>query len=350
MAAYCRVSTASDEQLISLDAQKAHYDSYIRSNDEWEYVGLYYDEGITGTKKDIRAGLLSMIADCEDGKIEFIITKSISRFARNTTNCLEMVRKLTDLGISIFFEKENINTGSMESELMLSILSSLAESESVSISENSKWSVQKRFQNGTFIIAYPPYGYENDNGTMVIVPEQAEVVKEIFAACLAGKSTHAIAKELNVRGVKTKKSGKWGAGAVNGILTNEKYTGDVIFQRPIVTAVSTVMPIMESVTVSFAKTIMSRLSVTRILTRFVRFSTKEQWKKATALIPTVTRTDIVSPAKSSAESVGIHSSVGSITNQAEIMWLGLVKRIWKIKRNALCSIFPMRASSWLFLP
>lgn len=189
------------------------------------------DEGITGTKKDVRAGLLSMIADCEDGKIEFIITKSISRFARNTTDCLEMVRKLTDLGISIFFEKENINTGSMESELMLSILSSLAESESVSISENSKWSVQKRFQNGTFIIAYPPYGYDNDNGTMVIVPEQAEIVKEIFAACLAGKGTHAIAKDLNARGIKTKKNGKWGAGAINAILTNEKYTGDVIFQK-----------------------------------------------------------------------------------------------------------------------
>ena len=231
VAAYCRVSTASDEQLISLEAQKVHYENYIRSNDEWEYVGLYYDEGITGTKKDVRAGLLSMIADCEDGKIEFIITKSISRFARNTTDCLEMVRKLTDLGISIFFEKENINTGSMESELMLSILSSLAESESVSISENSKWSVQKRFQNGTFIIAYPPYGYDNDNGTMVIVPEQAEVVKEIFAACLAGKGTHAIAKELNARGQKTKKNGKWGAGAVKAILTNEKYTGDAIFQK-----------------------------------------------------------------------------------------------------------------------
>ena len=231
VAAYCRVSTASDEQLISLEAQKAHYEDYIRANDEWEYVGLYYDEGITGTKKDVRAGLLSMITDCEDGKIEFIITKSISRFARNTTDCLEMVRKLTDLGISIYFEKENINTGSMESELMLSILSSLAESESVSISENEKWSIRKRFENGTFIIAYPPYGYENANGEMVIVPEQAEIVKEIFAACLAGKGTHAIAKELNARGILTKKNGKWSAGAVNGILTNEKYTGDVIFQK-----------------------------------------------------------------------------------------------------------------------
>lgn len=194
-------------------------------------MGLYYDEGITGTKKDVRAGLLSMIDACEDGKIDFIITKSISRFARNTTDCLAMVRRLLELDIYIYFEKENINTGSMESELMLSILSSLAESESVSISENSKWSVQKRFQNGTFIISYPPYGYDNDNGTMVIVPEQAEIVKEIFASCLAGKGTHAIAKELNAKGIKTKKNGRWGAGAVKAILTNEKYTGDVIFQK-----------------------------------------------------------------------------------------------------------------------
>lgn len=231
VAAYCRVSTASDEQIISLEAQKAHYEEYIRANDEWEYVGLYYDEGITGTKKDGRAGLLSMIDDCEDGKIEFIITKSISRFARNTTDCLEMVRSLTDLGISIYFEKENINTGSMESELMLSILSSLAESESVSISENEKWSIRKRFENGTFIIAYPPYGYENVDGEMKVIPEQAEIVKEIYASCLSGKSTHAIAKELNERGIRTKKNGKWGAGSVNGILTNEKYTGDVIFQK-----------------------------------------------------------------------------------------------------------------------
>ena len=231
VAAYCRVSTASDKQLVSLDVQKEHYENYIRSNEEWEFAGIYYDEGITGTKKDIRAGLLSMIADCEAGKIEFIVTKSISRFARNTMDCLEMVRKLTGLGVAIYFEKENINTGSMESELMLSILSSFAEKESVSISENNKWSIKKRFQKGTFIISYPPYGYYNNNGTMSIVPEEAEVVKEIFAACLAGKGTLAIAKELNDKGIKAKKNGKWYAGSIKNILTNEKYTGDVIFQK-----------------------------------------------------------------------------------------------------------------------
>ena len=231
VAAYCRVSTASDEQLISLEAQKAHYEDYIKSNDEWEYAGLYYDEGITGTKKECRDGLLSLVDACEKGMVDLVITKSISRFSRNTTDCLELVRKLLDLKVTVIFEKENINTGAMESELMLSILSSLAESESVSISENSKWSVQKRFQNGTFIISYPPYGYKNENGEMVIVPEQAEVVKQIFADTLAGKSTHAIAKELNERGVASKKGGNWTPGTINAIIRNEKFTGDAIFQK-----------------------------------------------------------------------------------------------------------------------
>lgn len=176
-------------------------------------------------------GLLSMVADCERGKIDFVITKSISRFARNTTDCLELVRKLLDLNISIFFEKENLNTGSMESELMLSILSSLAESESVSISENEKWGIKKRFQNGSFIISYPPYGYDNVDGEMVIVPEQAEIVKQIFSDTLAGKSTHAIADELNTKGIQTKKGGRWTPGTINGIIGNEKYTGDVLYQK-----------------------------------------------------------------------------------------------------------------------
>ncbi len=231
VAAYCRVSTASDEQLISLDAQKTHYESYIQSNDDWEYAGLYYDEGITGTKAEVRDGLQALLKECEDGKIDLIITKSISRFSRNTTDCLEMVRKLVEMGVFIFFEKENINTGSMESELMLSILSSLAESESVSISENSKWSIRRRYQNGTFIISYPPYGYANIDGEMRIVPEEADVVKRIFADCLTGTGTYTIAKRLNEDHIPTKKNGKWHGGTVNGILTNEKYTGDVLFQK-----------------------------------------------------------------------------------------------------------------------
>lgn len=231
VAAYCRVSSASSEQLASLEAQKAHYENYIKSNDEWEYVGVYYDEGITGTKKERRDGLLSLIAECEKGKIDLIITKSISRFSRNTTDCLELVRKLLDLQVGIIFEKENLNTSTMDGEIMLSILSSLAENESVSISQNSKWSIQKRFQNGTYIIAYPPYGYENINGEMVIIKEQAEIVRQIFADTLSGRSANEIAQELNERGIKSKRHRKWTSAAINSIIRNEKYTGDTIFQK-----------------------------------------------------------------------------------------------------------------------
>ena len=134
VAAYIRVSTSNEDQLISLEAQRRHYKTLIENNDEWQLVDIYSDEGITGTKKDRRPELLRLISDCEKGKIDFILTKSISRFARNTIDCLELVRKLMDLGVHIYFEKENINTNSMESELMLSILSSLAENESVSLS------------------------------------------------------------------------------------------------------------------------------------------------------------------------------------------------------------------------
>lgn len=231
VAAYCRVSTASDDQLISLEVQKAHYEDYIKSNNEWEYAGVYYDEGITGTKKECRDGLITLVDACKKGLIDMVITKSISRFSRSTTDCLELVRKLLDLKVTVFFEKENLNTSKMESELMLSILSSLAESESVSISENNKWSVQKRFQNGTFIIAYPPYGYENENGEMVVLAEQAKIVRQIFEDTLEGKSTNDIAKDLNERSIVSKKGGKWTPGTINAIIRNEKYTGDAIFQK-----------------------------------------------------------------------------------------------------------------------
>jgi len=231
VAAYCRVSTDSDAQLESLEAQKTHYENYITSRDDWEFAGLYYDEGITGTKKGKRPELLRLIDDCKAGKVDFIITKSISRFSRNTTDCLELVRTLLALHIPIFFEKENINTGSMESELFLAILSSMAEGESVSISENSKWSIQKRFENGTFKCSYPPYGYDWDGEQMVINPEQAAVVKEIFAALLSGKGTHAIADDLNQRGVHSKRGGHWTATTIRGMLSNEKYVGDCLFQK-----------------------------------------------------------------------------------------------------------------------
>lgn len=231
VAAYCRVSTGSDAQLESLEAQKSHYEQYINSREDWQFAGLYFDEGITGTKAEKRPELLRLITDCEAKKIDFVITKSISRFSRNTTDCLALVRKLQNLDIPLYFEKENINTGSMESELFLAILSSMAEGELASISENAKWSVKRRFQNGTYKLGYTPYGYDWDGKNMIINPEQAAVVKRIFADILSGKSTNAIADELNAEKVPSKKNNHWTASTIRGILANEKYTGDVIFQK-----------------------------------------------------------------------------------------------------------------------
>ncbi len=231
VAAYARVSTDSDEQLLSLETQKEHYESFIKEHQGWEYAGLYFDEGISGTKIERRDGLLKLLKDCEEGKIDRVITKSISRFSRNTTNTLEMVRKLSKLGIYIFFEKENIDTEHMSSELMLSILSSIAESESRSISENSKWSVKRRFEEGKFIISYPPYGYTKVGEKIVVVPEEAEVVKEIFRMALSGVGSYGIANTLNEKGIKTKRNRRWGESTVLEILKNEKYTGAAIFQK-----------------------------------------------------------------------------------------------------------------------
>ena len=231
VAAYCRVSTDSEEQLVSLATQRKHYESYITANPDWEFAGIYYDEGITGTKKEKRPALLRLIDDCEHKKIDFIVTKSISRFARNTTDCLELVRKLLELTVYIYFEKENLNTGSMESELMLSILSGLAENESVSIAENSTWSIQRRFQNGTFKLAYAPYGYDVIEGKLVLQPEQATIVKAMFDQTLAGIGTDAIAKELNAKEIPAKRGTHWTATTIRGILKNENYTGDAIFQK-----------------------------------------------------------------------------------------------------------------------
>ena len=231
VAAYARVSTDSREQLVSLEAQKSHYETSIKSNPDWEYVGLYYDEGVSGTSMAKRDGLIKMLDDCEAGKIDFIIIKSISRFARNTTECLEAVRKLIRLKVFIYFEKENINTGDMESELLLTIFSSLAESESVSISENESWAIQKKFQNGTFKISYPPYGYKNVDGKMVIDEAEEEIIRFIFAECLSGKGGFKIAKSLNEKKVPTRKGGNWSSTTVKEIMKNEKYIGDALFQK-----------------------------------------------------------------------------------------------------------------------
>ena len=187
VAAYCRVSTEHDDQIESLGTQKEHYAAWIKLHTEWESVGIFYDAGITGTKAEIRPGLQDLLQACRMGRVDRILVKSISRFSRNTAECLALVRELSGIGVSVFFEKENIDTGSMESELFLTILSSMAEEESLSISRNEKWSVQHRFQNGTYVSSSFPYGYcRNDRGEMGLEPEEAEIVKYIFSALFIG--------------------------------------------------------------------------------------------------------------------------------------------------------------------
>lgn len=231
VAAYARVSTDSADQLVSLDAQKEHYEQVIKNCPSWEYAGLYYDEGVSGTKMAKRDGLLRMLADCDRGLIDYILVKSISRFSRNTVETVETVRRLSAIGVYIFFEKENIDTGKMEGELMLSIMSSLAEDESRSLSDNNKWSIQKRFQNGTYVIGTPAYGYKNVDGRMVIDEDKAEVVKRIFASVLEGKSGTKIASELQEEGIPTARGGRWQSSVILGMIRNETYTGVAVFQK-----------------------------------------------------------------------------------------------------------------------
>lgn len=231
VAAYARVSTDSADQLVSLDAQKEHYEQVIKNCPNWEFAGLYYDEGVSGTKMAKRDGLLRMLADCERGLIDYILVKSISRFSRNTVESVETVRRLSSMGIYIFFEKENIDTGKMEGELMLSIMSSLAEDESRSLSNNNKWSIQKRFQNGTYVIGTPAYGYKNVESRMVIDEEKAEVVRRIFASVLEGKSGSRIAAELQAEGIPTARGAQWCGSVITGMIRNETYTGVAVFQK-----------------------------------------------------------------------------------------------------------------------
>lgn len=231
VAAYCRVSTDNEDQLESLEAQKTHYKAYIEANSSWEYAGLYYDEGITGTKMGKRLDLLRLISDCENRKVDLIVTKSISRLSRNTADCLELVRKLTGLGVFIYFEKENLHTGTMENELMLSILTGLAENEATSIAQNSKWSVTQRFQNGTYKLSSVPYGYDVTDGKLIVNEAEAEIVRYIFSEALSGKSSYTIAKALNKRNLITKRGVQWTPETVRGMLKNEKYVGDSILQK-----------------------------------------------------------------------------------------------------------------------
>lgn len=234
--AYCRVSTDSNKQAESFDAQTTYYERYIKSNPKWEFAGVYADKGISGTTTFKRIEFNKMLNDCEKGKIDLIITKSISRFARNTADCLEVVRFLKSLNIGVYFERENINTLGAESELILSVLSSLAQDESRNISENTKWGIQKKFREGNIKISSKKFlGYDlDDEGRLVINPEEAKIVRRIYKEYLDGKSMGEIKKGLEIDRIKTvTRKEKWQESTIKGVLSNEKYCGDVILQKTV---------------------------------------------------------------------------------------------------------------------
>lgn len=237
VAAYCRVSTGSVEQESSIENQRTHFEKMISANPDWEMADVYWEAAVSGTKKDSRPELQRLLADCEAGKVNLVLTKSISRFARNTADCLEMIRKLKALGVNVRFEKEKIDTGSMESELMLTLFSTFAEEESHSLSRNVTWTKRKQFQEGTFKYSIAPYGYRLVGGTFEVDPEEAPIVREIFDRVLAGAGTPTIAKELNARGVPTgtKRNdgspGVWGSYMLTGMIQNVVYIGDVLMQK-----------------------------------------------------------------------------------------------------------------------
>lgn len=234
MAAYCRVSTDQLEQLSSYEAQVNYYTNYINGHPDYECAGIYADEGISGTNTKKREQFNKMIHDCKAGKIDAIITKSISRFARNTLDCLNYVRMLKELGIGVIFEKENINTLDAKGEVLLTILSSLAQDESRSISENSTWGLRRKFEQGKVIVNHKKFlGYDKDaEGNLIIDEKQAKIVRRIYTDYLDGKGSNRIARELEEEGIKGwNGKAKWYESTIRGILTNEKYKGDALLQK-----------------------------------------------------------------------------------------------------------------------
>ncbi|KXZ39214.1 Site-specific DNA recombinase [Alkalithermobacter thermoalcaliphilus JW-YL-7 = DSM 7308] len=234
VAAYCRVSTDSEEQATSYEAQIEHYTNYIKSNPEWELAGIFADEGITGTNTKKREEFNRMIEECMQGKIDMIITKSISRFARNTLDCLKYIRQLKEKNIPVYFEKENINTLDSKGEILLTIMASLAQQESQSLSQNVKLGLQYRYQQGKVQVNHNRFmGYTKDEeGNLIIVPEEAEIIKRIYREYLEGKSLVGIGRDLEKDGILTA-AGKprWRPETIKKILLNEKYIGDALLQK-----------------------------------------------------------------------------------------------------------------------
>lgn len=238
VAAYCRVSTDDEEQKTSYEAQIGYYTEKINSNPEWQMAGIFADEGISGTQAQKRPEFLKMIRLCRQRKIDVILTKSLSRFARNTVDSLGYIRELRALGIAVISEKENINTLTAESEMLITIMSCFAQAESESISKNVSWGVRQSFKNGNVPMQYARLlGYrKGHDGNAEIISEEAEVVKEIYRCYLDGMSMNLIADRLDEKGLTTKGgSSPYRKMVVQRILTNEKYTGDALLQKTYVT-------------------------------------------------------------------------------------------------------------------
>lgn len=232
VAAYCRVSTEQEEQQNSYQVQIAYYTDLINKKKEWSLAGIFADEGISGTQTKKRTEFNRMIRMCKNGKIDLVITKSISRFARNTVDCLEYVRQLKDLGIGVLFEKENINTLTMTSEFMIALYGSFAQAESESISKNVTWSKQKSYANGNVAFSRILGYRKGANGIPEIIPEEAEIVKLIYELYLDGYSMTGIKKTLEKKGYETTKGKKiWNQSLIQSILNNEKYVGDALLQK-----------------------------------------------------------------------------------------------------------------------
>ncbi|WP_041272556.1 recombinase family protein [Desulfitobacterium hafniense] len=234
VAAYCRVSTTQEQQETSYEAQISYYTEKIKSNPNWKFAGIYADDGKSATNTKKRNDFNTMIEDCLAGKIDMVITKSVSRFARNTVDSLQNIRKLKEKNIAVFFEKEGINTLEGSGELLITILSSQAQEESRNLSENTRWGLVRRFEKGIVSINHNKFlGYTKDeNGELVIVPEEAKLVRRIFLLYLEGKSLAKICKILESEGIRTVTGlKKWCSGVIYKMLSNEKYMGDVLQQK-----------------------------------------------------------------------------------------------------------------------
>ena len=234
VAAYCRVSTDEEEQLTSYEAQQSYYTDYIMKNRDWAMAGIFADEGITGTSARKRPEFLRMIRLCKKKKIDVVLTKSISRFARNTVDCLNYIRILKELGIAVIFEKENINTLESDSEILITLMGAFAQAESESISANVRWGKRQAMREGKAIIQYNKlYAFQKgDDGRPEIIPEQARIVEEIYNQYLMGSSLRMIKEKLEGDGTLNVSGGtEWALSAIRSILTNEKYCGDVLLQK-----------------------------------------------------------------------------------------------------------------------